>query len=96
MSKPKALKQFPVLLTDEDAERFVDESDLSKYDFSGFKPMKFELRRKDARVNMRLPTPPLERIKQRAAVAGIPHQRLMRDLMERGMEKMERYPSFNE
>ena len=87
MNKPKALKQFPVHLTDEDAERFVDEADLSQYDFSGFKPIKFELRRKDARVNMRLPTPLLERIKQRAAETGIPYQRLMRDLIERGLEK---------
>ena len=89
MNKPKALKQFPVHLTDEDAERFVDEADLSEYDFSGFKPMKFELRRKDARVNMRLPTPLLERIKQRAAETGIPYQRLMRDLMERGLDMAE-------
>lgn len=48
--------------------------------------MKFELRRKDARVNMRLSTPLLEHIKQRAAETGVPYQRLMRDLMERGSE----------
>jgi predicted DNA binding CopG/RHH family protein len=82
------LKKLPVLLTDDDAERFVDEADLSEYDLSGFKPMKFELRRKDARVNMRLPTSLLDRIKQRAAETGVPYQRLMRDLMERGLEKM--------
>jgi hypothetical protein len=29
------LKKLPVLLTDEDAERFVDEADLSEYDLSG-------------------------------------------------------------
>jgi hypothetical protein len=33
MKTQKALKKFPVLLTDEDAERFVDEADLSEYDF---------------------------------------------------------------
>jgi predicted DNA binding CopG/RHH family protein len=36
---------------------------------------------------MRLPTPLLDRIKQRAAERGIPYQRLMRDLMERGLVK---------
>lgn len=87
MKTQKALKKFPVLLTDEDAERFVDEADLSEYDFSGFKPMKFEQRRKDARVNMRLPTPLLDRIKQRAAETCVPYQRLIRDLMGRGLEK---------
>ena len=55
-NKPKPLKQFPVLLTYEDAERFVDETDLPEYDFSGFKPMKFELRRKDAPVNVAVRT----------------------------------------
>ena len=80
------LKKLPVLLTDEDAERFVDEADLSEYDLSGFKPMKFELRRKDAHVNMRLPQPLLEKIKQRATETGIPYQRLMREWMERGLE----------
>jgi predicted DNA binding CopG/RHH family protein len=78
-------KKLPVLLTDEDAERFVDEADLSEYDLSGFKLMKFELIKKDARVNMRLPQPLLEKIKQRAAAEGIPYQRFMRDLMERGL-----------
>lgn len=29
------LKKLPPLLTDEDAERFVDEADLSEYDLSG-------------------------------------------------------------
>lgn len=29
------LKKLPTLLTDEDAERFVDEADLSEYDLSG-------------------------------------------------------------
>jgi predicted DNA binding CopG/RHH family protein len=79
------LKQFPVLLTDADAERFVDEADLSEYDLSGFKRTKFELIKKDARVNMRLPQPLLAKIKSRAAAEGIPYQRFMRDLMERGL-----------
>jgi predicted DNA binding CopG/RHH family protein len=85
MSKPEKLKSFPRYDTDEDAERFVDEADLSEYDFSGFKPMTFELIKKDARVNMRLPQPLLAKIKSRAAAEGIPYQRFMRDLMERGL-----------
>jgi predicted DNA binding CopG/RHH family protein len=80
------LKKLPVLLTDEDAERFVDEADLSEYDLSGVKRTKFELIKKDARVNMRLPQPLLAKIKSRAAAEGIPYQRFMRDLMERGLE----------
>ena len=41
MKKP-VLKQFPVLLTDEEAEDFVANADLSEYDFSGFKRVHFE------------------------------------------------------
>lgn len=44
MSK-KPLKSFPPLLTDEEAERFTDEADLSEYDFSGFRPVRFEFQK---------------------------------------------------
>jgi predicted DNA binding CopG/RHH family protein len=36
-------KTFPVFQSDDEAERFVDQADLSEYDFSGFKPLRFEL-----------------------------------------------------
>ena len=36
---------------------------------------------------MRLPTPLLDRIKQRITKTWIPYQRLMRDLMERGLDR---------
>ena len=81
------LKRLPLLLTDEEAERFVADADLSEYDLSGFKLVKFELRKKDARVNMRLPQPLLEKIKARAGQRGMPYQRLMREMMERALEK---------
>ena len=45
---PKALKQFPVLRTDEEAEDFVANADLSEYDFSGFRPAHFEFAPKNA------------------------------------------------
>ena len=40
-------------------------------DLSQFKPVRFELARKDARVNMRLPEPLLEAVKAPAKVRGI-------------------------
>lgn len=48
---------WPKCGTDDEAEHFLDTADLSEYDFSQFKPMKFEFRKKDARVNMRLTDP---------------------------------------
>ena len=46
MNAPKELKPFPVFKTDEEAEKFVDEADLSEYDFSQFKPARFEFAKK--------------------------------------------------
>jgi len=39
----KPAKPFPRFDSDEAAERFVAEADLSQHDFSGFRPMKFEI-----------------------------------------------------
>ena len=38
-------KKIPAFESDEEAERFVDTADLSEYDFSQFKPVRFELAR---------------------------------------------------
>src|SRR3954453_14598603 len=48
-------KDWPALRTDEEAERFVAEADLTEYDFSTMVPVSFELRRKDRSVSLRLP-----------------------------------------
>ncbi len=91
MKKPMAkLKKFPTFKSDEEAERFVDTADLSEYDFSEFKPMRFEFEPKDARVNMRLPESLLKSVKQRAGKRGIPYQRYMREMMELGMTQEKR------
>jgi predicted DNA binding CopG/RHH family protein len=82
MSKDE-LKKLPVLKTDEEAERFVETADLSEYDLSGFKPMRFEFEKKAAQLNMRVPRPLLEAVKTRAKARGIPYTRYIRELMER-------------
>jgi predicted DNA binding CopG/RHH family protein len=64
------LKTFPRYESDRDAERFVAQADLSVYDLSGFKPMRFEFDRKAARVNMRLPESMLAAVKARARARG--------------------------
>ena len=48
-------KKIPTFKTDKEAERFVDTADLSKYDLSGLKPVKFEFEKKSAQLNMRVP-----------------------------------------
>jgi len=41
------LKKLPPSLTDEEAEDFVANCDLTEYDLSGFRPYHFELKEKD-------------------------------------------------
>jgi predicted DNA binding CopG/RHH family protein len=81
--KAKAESQpMPPLVSDEDAERFVETADLSTYDLSGFKPMQFEFESKTAALNMRLPQSLLEALKVKAKAKGIPYSRYVRLLLE--------------
>jgi predicted DNA binding CopG/RHH family protein len=85
-SKPKG-KSFPKLNTDKEAENFVRDADLTEYDFSGFKSMKFEFSNKSARINMRLPEDLLERIKKMAHKREIPYTRFIRQILEVAVER---------
>jgi predicted DNA binding CopG/RHH family protein len=75
-------KKIPTFKSDREAEEFVDTADLSEYDLSGGKLMRFEFDRKTARVNMRLPASLLAAIKRRAKAYGIPYQRFIRQALE--------------
>jgi predicted DNA binding CopG/RHH family protein len=76
-------KKFPILRTDEEAERFVETADLTEYDFSQFKRVHlFEYTPKSAQLNMRVPEALLAAVKERAAAQGIPYTRLVRKGME--------------
>ena len=46
-SKPKPLKRLPRLENDAQAERFVAESDLTRYDLSALQPTRFEFAPKE-------------------------------------------------
>ena len=73
---------MPSLRSDAEAEAFVDTADLSRYDLSSFKPMRFELEPKTAALNMRLPEPLLQALKRKAKARGIPYSRYVRLLLE--------------
>ncbi|HTY48767.1 MAG TPA: BrnA antitoxin family protein [Steroidobacteraceae bacterium] len=83
----KPLKKFPILKTDEEAEAFIENSDLTEYDLSELKPVRFELRRKEARINMRLPEELLQAVKSAAKQHGIPYQRYIRQVLEQALPK---------
>jgi predicted DNA binding CopG/RHH family protein len=71
----------PQFKTDQEAEAFL-EQDLSDIDFSQFKPMHFEIAKKEAALNMRLPFALLEAVKAKAAGKGVPYARYVRMLLE--------------
>jgi predicted DNA binding CopG/RHH family protein len=77
-------RKVPKLASDEEAEAFLAQ-DLSKLDFSQFKPVKFEFEKKAARVNMRLPQRLLDTVKKRAAARKIPYQRFIREALEKAV-----------
>ena len=79
-------KKLPKLPTDEAAENFVAKSDLTEYNLSGMRLVRFEFQPKDERVNMRLPRPLLDAVKARAARAGIPYQRFIRQTLEAAVQ----------
>ena len=76
------LKKLPTLTSDEDAEAFLDSADLSEYNLSEMRPVKFEYLKKSAKLNMRLPESLLAAIKAKADAQGIPYQRYIRQILE--------------
>jgi predicted DNA binding CopG/RHH family protein len=79
-------KQLPKLSNDKQAEAFVAKSDLTDYDLSGMRMVRFEFQPKSERVNMRLPRPLLDPVKATAAKAGVPYQRFIRQALENAVQ----------
>jgi predicted DNA binding CopG/RHH family protein len=80
------LKQLPVLTTDEEAEEWLENADLTEYDLSGFKPYKFNFvpkpESKPETMTMRLRPGLKKEFKETAAKSGIPYQKVIHQMME--------------
>jgi predicted DNA binding CopG/RHH family protein len=83
-------RKLPKLRSDREAEAFVAKGDLTDYDLSGMRVMRFEFQPKSERVNMRLPKPLLEAVKASAAKAGVPYQRFIRQTLEMAVQRRKR------
>ena len=83
-TKPKTI---PTLRSDKQAEQLVQSADLSQYDLSGFKPMRFELEPESAALNIRILQKLLDALKQKASQQGIPYTRYIRHLLESTSER---------
>ena len=79
------MKTVALRTTDEEAQAFLDQN-LSDFDLSQFRLLTWEATPKSARVNMRPPEPLLAALKARAKQRGIPYQRLIREVLERGVK----------
>jgi predicted DNA binding CopG/RHH family protein len=73
---------LPSLRSDEEAEDFVANADLTKYDLSGFKPYHFEFEAKEATLQVRLPESLLKAFKDKAKERKMPYSRFLRMVME--------------
>ena len=79
-------KRPPDLLSDEDAERFVAEEDLSGYDLSGFTPVRFEFGRAGGRQRAAAGDL-LAAVVRQAEAQGMPYQRFIREAIERALKE---------
>ena len=75
------MKRVPEFKTDAEAEAFL-EQDLSGLDFKQFKPMRFEVAKKEAALNMRLPAALMDAVRAKAKAKGIPYSRYVRMVLE--------------
>jgi predicted DNA binding CopG/RHH family protein len=84
-------KRFPDLKTERQADAWMQGADLTEYDLSDMKKVRFELARKDASISLRLPAA------LRAAEEKTPTQRFIRILIEaqlsRELVKAKREPA---
>ena len=80
--RKKKLRKLPRIRSDREAENFVANADLTKYDLSEMQSVRFEFKSKSAHVNMRLSQSLLQAVKASAARAGLPYQRFIRQVLE--------------
>jgi predicted DNA binding CopG/RHH family protein len=77
--------KIPTFKSDRAAVAFVDKADLSQYDLSGAQLTRFEIKRKDKSINLRLSEDLYNAVRKRASRAGLPYQRFIRLTLERAV-----------
>ena len=80
-------KKLPRLRSDREAEEFVAKSDLSEYDLSTLRSVRFEFQSKSDRINMRVSRQLLDAVRASASKAGIPYQRFIRQVLEEAVRR---------
>ena len=78
-------KKIPTFKSDRAAAASVSRADLSRYDLSGARLVRFEIKRKDKSINLRLSEELFDAVRERAAQAGLPYQRYIRLALEQAI-----------
>ncbi len=78
-------KKIPPFRSDRAAAAFADKADLSQYDLSGAQMVRFEIKRKDKSIYLRLSEELYDAVRERAARAGLPYQRFIRLTLEQAL-----------
>ncbi len=78
-------KKLPILKSDKEAEDFVEIADLTEYDLSGGRHVRFEFQKKDKAVTLRIPEGLLSAVKETAEHEKIPYQRFIRIALEKAV-----------
>ncbi|WP_375450768.1 BrnA antitoxin family protein [uncultured Devosia sp.] len=81
---------LPSFASDEDAEEFVGNSDLTQFDLSGGKPVNYEFRPKATTISMRVSQDLLDAVKVCARQDGVPYQRFIRQTLEAAVMRNKR------
>lgn len=89
MNDSKTPKPWPSLPTDEAAVKFVDEADLSEFDWSAAVPITMEFRKKTGQLNVQMPERELTKVRAAAEREGMPLSRFVRLMIARGMQTMQ-------
>jgi predicted DNA binding CopG/RHH family protein len=88
MSKAKfeTNKPMPRFTSDQAAEAFIETESLADYDLSGFKRMSLEALIKEVQLNVRLPQPLYQAVKDAASRQGVPYSRFVRNALEAAVQ----------
>ena len=89
MSDSKTPKPWPTLPTDDAAAKFVNEADLSEFDWSQTIPVTMEFRKKNGQLNVRMPEDELMKVRAAADREGMPLSRFVRLMISRGMQSIQ-------
>ena len=80
-----ARKPWPSFKTDEEAERFVDEADLSEYDWSVAEPVRFEFVADKDHVDLELTRATIDAVDDAARKRGISRNDFIRQAIDKAL-----------